>query len=128
MSQIRLKNLLDRVGVFVTAETVSEDSFRSIHHNRAMKKPTNAESPFPSIYRHAVPPAWYSPPPMTEPQGEMLTTPQAAAALGVGTTTVKKLIASGELQSCVIRRSRRIRRDAIDAYLARREAGKGRRK
>jgi len=65
---------------------------------------------------------------MTEPQGEMLTTPQAAAALGVGTTTVKKLIASGELQSCVIRRSRRIRRDAIDAYLARREAGKGRRK
>lgn len=46
----------------------------------------------------------------------MLTAEQAAAALGIGRTTVYALIKSGELRSLLIGRLRRIPADEIQAY------------
>jgi excisionase family DNA binding protein len=44
---------------------------------------------------------------------------QAAAALGVGRSTVFELIADGSLPSVKIGRSRRVPRTALEAYVAR---------
>ena len=46
----------------------------------------------------------------------------AAALLGVGRSTVYELIRTGALPAIKIRRSRRVTRAALDAYLAERAA------
>jgi excisionase family DNA binding protein len=48
----------------------------------------------------------------------MLTVEQAAEALGIGRTTMFALIKSGEIESVLIGRLRRVPADAIDAYFA----------
>jgi excisionase family DNA binding protein len=54
----------------------------------------------------------------------LLFTPEhAAAKLDVGRTTVYTLMASGELKSVKIGRSRRITADALREYVVRLEAG-----
>jgi len=55
------------------------------------------------------------------------TTAEAAKALGVGKTTVKALIASGDLKSYKTRSLRFVTREAVAEYIARRERGGGRR-
>lgn len=59
---------------------------------------------------------------------EVLSTEQAAKALGVGLTTVKSLVKSGALRSFKIGDKRLIRRRAIDEFIADRQAGTYRRK
>lgn len=49
----------------------------------------------------------------------MLTVEQAAEALGIGRTGAFALVKSGELESVLIGRFRRVPADAIDAYTAR---------
>jgi excisionase family DNA binding protein len=61
-----------------------------------------------------------SPAPVAAVAPRLLTIGQAARALAVGATTVKALIASGELESRKIGASRRIPVEALDVY-----AGKG---
>ena len=56
----------------------------------------------------------------------MLTVEQAAEALGIGRTTTFALVKSGELESVLIGRLRRVPADAIDAYTARLEAEQAR--
>ena len=46
---------------------------------------------------------------------------EAAAALGIGRTKVFELIRTGELESLLIGKSRRIRREAIVDYIRRRQ-------
>ncbi len=52
----------------------------------------------------------------------MLTVEQAAEALGIGRTTTYALVKSGELESVLIGRLRRVPADAIEAYTARLQA------
>lgn len=59
--------------------------------------------------------------PHAEPAGGpriMLTVEQAAAVLGIGRTTMFALIKSGDVESVLIGRLRRVPADAIDAYTA----------
>lgn len=49
---------------------------------------------------------------------QMLTVEQAAAALGIGRTSMFALIKSGEVTSVRIGHSRRVPADAIAAYVA----------
>jgi len=51
-------------------------------------------------------------------QPRLLTTEQAATALGVSPETVKRLIKSGELASRLIGTARRIPVESVDAYLS----------
>ncbi len=53
----------------------------------------------------------------------LLTVPEVADLLAVGETTVAKLIRHGELASLKIGRDRRIRRSAVETYIADLEAG-----
>jgi excisionase family DNA binding protein len=56
----------------------------------------------------------------------MLSVEQAAEALGIGRTTTYALVKSGQLESVLIGRLRRIPADAIDAYTTRLEAEQAR--
>lgn len=56
---------------------------------------------------------------MTTTKSKLLLTPtEAAARLGVGRTTLYRLLQSGEVQSVTIGRCRRIKPDALAAYAA----------
>src|SRR6266851_7690766 len=46
----------------------------------------------------------------------LLSVPEAAGALGLGTTTVKKLIAAGELTSVTVGRRRLVPRSALEDF------------
>lgn len=48
----------------------------------------------------------------------LLTPAEAAAALGVGRSTLFDLLGSGALPSVRIGRARRVRRDDLDAFVA----------
>lgn len=50
----------------------------------------------------------------------LLTKETAAGALSVSPRTIQRLIAAGELPTVAVGRSRRIHRDALDAFVARR--------
>lgn len=64
---------------------------------------------------------------MTQPTPRrMLSVEQAAEALGIGRTTTYALVKSGQLESVLIGRLRRIPADAIDAYTTRLEAEQAR--
>ena len=91
-------------------------------------KPEPVPLPVPSIYGAPLTPAWYQPPDNTRQPDESApyTIPEAADALGIGLTTAKKLIATRELRSFVIRRRRLVPRDAVVEFIARRAAGKRR--
>ena len=52
-----------------------------------------------------------------EPSQLLYTVQEAAELLAVGQTTVKKLIRTGELQSCRIGSARRIRRADIERFI-----------
>ena len=49
----------------------------------------------------------------------MLTVEEAAAAMGIGRTTMFALVKSGDVDSVLIGRLRRVPATAIDTYLAR---------
>lgn len=49
----------------------------------------------------------------------LFTPEQAAGSMGTGRTTIYALMASGELESIKIGRSRRIPREAVEAYVER---------
>ena len=51
----------------------------------------------------------------------LLTPEEVAEVLGIGRTKVYALIATGELLSVSIGKSRRVPRDAVDEYIARLE-------
>ena len=89
-----------------------------------MRKPT---VPPMTIYANVIPPAWYQPQGVAEEVKAPFTTVEAAKALGVGSTTVKALIASGELKSFKTRARRFVTRESVTEYIARRERGGGRR-
>lgn len=55
----------------------------------------------------------------------LLTPTEAAELLGVGRSTVYELLAAGVVESVYIGRSRRIPRDALDAYVTRLRDGGG---
>jgi len=57
------------------------------------------------------------PPPAPEPLPRLLTVPQAAKALSLGTSTVHELVRSGRLDSVKIGAARRVPAEAIDAFL-----------
>jgi excisionase family DNA binding protein len=59
------------------------------------------------------------------PSPLLLTVPQAALVLGIGTTRLYELVATGELQSVRIGRSRRIARADIDEFVERLRGVKG---
>ena len=80
-----------------------------------------------TIYKNVTPPAWYVPEIVNEEVTAPFTTVEAAKALGVGATTVKALIASGELKSYKTRARRFVTRESVAEYIARRERGGGRR-
>ena len=62
----------------------------------------------------------------TEAQALLLTVPQAATLLNVGRSTVYELIAQGELPSVsVSKRSLRVRKAALEAWIASRETLQG---
>ncbi len=62
----------------------------------------------------------------TEAQALLLTVPQAATLLNVGRSTVYELIAKGELPSVsVSKRSLRVRKAALEAWIASRETLQG---
>jgi excisionase family DNA binding protein len=54
-----------------------------------------------------------------EPTRLLLTVEEAAQRLGIGRTTMFRLIKSGEIESVQIGRLRRIRPDALTAYTQR---------
>jgi len=54
----------------------------------------------------------------------LLKVEQAAERLGLGRTIVWGLVATGELESLKIGRSRRVPREALDVYVERLRAGK----
>lgn len=89
-----------------------------------MKKPSF------TLFPHATPPAWYkAPADPVAPPAWVLTIPETAAAIGLGLTTTRALLKSGELPSIMLHRRRVIKRESVDAFLAKREAGNsGRRK
>ncbi|KKL85469.1 hypothetical protein LCGC14_1954430 [marine sediment metagenome] len=55
----------------------------------------------------------------------LLTTKAAAARLSLAESTLRSLLASGEIESIAIGRSRRIPADALDAYVQRLRAEQG---
>jgi excisionase family DNA binding protein len=55
----------------------------------------------------------------------LLTPEHAAAKLDVGRTTIYALMASGELQSVKIGRSRRVPASSLDEYVGRLESAQG---
>jgi excisionase family DNA binding protein len=59
----------------------------------------------------------------TTPQRLLYTPDNAGAILDVGRTTIYQLIASGELRSVKIGRSRRIPADALEDYVNKLTAG-----
>jgi excisionase family DNA binding protein len=48
---------------------------------------------------------------------------EAADALGIGKTTLKQLIANGDIPSLKIGKRRLVRRATLEKFIARREAG-----
>ena len=54
------------------------------------------------------------------PYSKLLRVPQVAEGLDVSTRTVRRLIASGELAACRLRRSVRVHPDDLAAYIDRR--------
>jgi DNA binding domain, excisionase family len=56
---------------------------------------------------------------VAQPGRLLLTVEEAAARLGIGRTTMFRLIKSGEVESVQIGRLRRIRPDALTAYTQR---------
>lgn len=98
-----------------------------------MKKLKPEPYPIPNMYGNLrlIAPSWYQPPPEPAVETEfskVYTVAEAARALGLGLTTTKSLIASGELPSAMLRRRRVIRREAVEAFLAKRERGDRRRR
>ena len=73
-------------------------------------------------------PTWSSPnAPITVPEDTLntptpkilLTVEEAAAYLGVGRTTMYALVSSGDVESVLVGRLRRVPPDAVDAYVMR---------
>jgi excisionase family DNA binding protein len=58
-----------------------------------------------------------------EPRPAVYSIPEAANALGIGPTTVKALIKTGDLPSVMLRRRRLVRVEAVALFLAARERG-----
>lgn len=55
------------------------------------------------------------------PEPLAYSTDDAAAALGIGRTTLFALIASGEIKTFLIKRRRLVSRAALEAYIAKQE-------
>ena len=65
---------------------------------------------------------------MTDVGGDalgMFTVPEAAALMSLGRRTVWRMVASGEIESVKVGRSRRIPRQAVADYIASLRAAKG---
>ena len=60
-----------------------------------------------------------APKPRQMPERVLLTVEEAAEQLGIGRTTIFRLVRSGEIESVRIGRLRRIHVDAVKAYAAR---------